>query len=107
MTIPFNPNDTGESAANAAVAVTYAALADRCHVLWQIEWSYSAAPTGSLTITDGGTTMLQLDITAAGPDSIVYEPPKKAKLNSAVVVTLAAGGAGVVGKLNVTHSTEA
>jgi hypothetical protein len=106
MGIPFDPNDTGVGGANAAVAITFAALADRTHIIWQIDWSYSGAPTGgALTITDGGTTVFQVDISAAGPDSIIFAPPKKAKLNSAVVVTLAAGGAGVVGKLNVAQTT--
>lgn len=105
--IPFDPNDTATAAANTSVALTFAALADRCHVIFRIDWSYDGSPTGgSLTITDGGTDMLVLAITAAGPDSIEFDPPKKAKLNSAVVITLAAGGAGVVGKLNVTQATE-
>ena len=107
MTIPFNPNDTGESAANAAVAITYAALADRSHLIWSIEWSYDGTPTGSIAITVSGTAVFQQDVRAAGPGAVTFEPPQKAARNAEVIVTLAAGGAGVVGKVNITHSTEA
>lgn len=107
MSIPFDPNATGTAAANTAVALTFAALAGRSHAMHSIEWSYSGAPTGgSLSITDGGTTVFQTDIAAAGPGTITFKPPRKAKQNSAVVVTLAAGGAGVVGKLNVARTLE-
>jgi hypothetical protein len=107
MSVPFDPNATAAPAANTAAVVTFASVEGRSHVIWAIEWSYSAGPTGgSVTITDGGVVMLQLDITAGGPGSILFEPPKKAYRGNAVVVTLAAGGAGISGKLNVAHTLE-
>lgn len=89
------------TATNAAAVLTYAAAGSGVsHVIGGLVFSYSGTPTGgSLTITDGGTTVFSVDITASGPGPIVFPRPMKFAANSAVVVTLAAGGSGVVGKL--------
>lgn len=102
--------DVHEPAANTAAVVTYAAGgAGVSHVIGGIAWSYSAAPTGgNLKITDDGATVFSIDITTAGAGVITLPRPKKnAVANKALVVTLAAGGSGVTGKLSITsHWTE-
>jgi hypothetical protein len=100
--LPSTPNKA-TAAANTAVTVTLAAVAGESHRLTYLAYSYSASPTGGqITITDGGTTIFDLDVTSSWE---VFEslPPGgiKCSTNSAVVLTLAAGGAGIVGKLNV------
>lgn len=89
-------------AANTAAVVTLAADTSRRNGIASIHYSYSAAPTGGrLTITDGGTTVFNIDIIAGGENSLYFDPPLAGLHNSAVVVTLAAGGGVVVGKLNI------
>jgi len=94
-----------EPAANTAAVITLAAEAGRRHVVRYLAWSYSAAPTGGrLTVTDGGTNKLVVDITAAGQGSLNLTNGFQGAVNSAVVATLAAGGAAVTGKLSLGSS---
>jgi hypothetical protein len=103
--------DVHTPAANAAAVVTYGADATKCHVITGIAWSYvGGIPVGgNLTITDNGVTVFSVDIDQSGPGGIEFARPKKgAAVNTAMVITLAAGGAGVTGKLSITgHFTEA
>jgi hypothetical protein len=88
-------------ASNTAAIITYAALTGYSHVLAGLKWSYDAAPTGgNLKITDGGTLVFSEDITAAGPGFFDFEPPIMGTPGAAVVITLAAGGGGISGKVN-------
>jgi hypothetical protein len=91
--------------AGAATTITLAAATNYAFTIQDIQWSYSAAPTGGkLTIANDGVTELEFDITAAGPGSLsLYFPGTVSK---AVVVTLAAPGGAVVGKLNVQYTKE-
>lgn len=101
--------DVHAPAAATAAVVTYAADASAAHIVSGIAWSYSAAPTGgNLKIEDGaGNTVFSIDITAAGPGYIYFEPAKKGTLNTAMIVTLASGAGSVVGKVSViNHWTE-
>lgn len=100
---PLATTNVHVPAGNTAAVVTYSAPgAGICHVINGVAWSYSAAPTGGrLTITDDGNTVLDIDITAAGPGSLCFAHPLKGTANKAVVVTLAAGGGVIVGKVNV------
>lgn len=90
------------AAANAAVVQTFAAVAGQSHRLTMLAVSYSAAPTGGrVTVADGGTTILDLDITAAGTFFVPLPAGGlKGTVNTAMTVTLAAAGAAVVGKVN-------
>ncbi len=94
--------DITTPAANLAATITYAAAgAGRAHVLHQLDASYSAAPTGGrLTVQNGATTIFDVDINAAGPQRFVFDPPILGSANSALTITLAAGGTGISGKLN-------
>lgn len=95
------------AAANTAVVATFAAVAAQTHRLTVLVVSYSAAPTGGrITVADGGTTVLDVDLTAAGP--LVVPLPAggiEGSVNTAMTVTLAAGGAAVVGKVNTARIT--
>lgn len=93
---------THTPAANTAAVVTLtAAGAGVSNVIRGIAWGYSEAPTGgSLKIEDGaGTTVFSVPITAAGPGFIPVFG--KGSANTALVVTLAAGGGTCVGSVNV------
>lgn len=102
--------DVHAPAVNTAAVVTYAASAGQAHVIGGIAWSYNAAPTGgNLKVEDvSGTTVFSIDITSAGPGFIPFARPKRsAAQNTALIVTLAAAGAAVTGKVSVlSHWTE-
>jgi hypothetical protein len=102
--------DVSAPASNTAAVITYAAAgAGVSHVISGIAWSYSAAPTGgNLTIEDGsGTTVFTMDITSSGAGFIPMVLPKRGTANTAMIVTLAAGGSAVTGRVNVlTHYTQ-
>lgn len=97
------PADKVVGGAGAAAVKTYAAVATKSHAISGVAWSYSAAPTGgNLKIEDGaGTVLLDMDITAAGPGHVPFTPPKRGTVNTDLVITLAAPGGAVVGKLNI------
>lgn len=86
--------------ANTAAVVARPGVPAKRNVLTRVIWSYSATPTGGrLTVADGGTTIFDVDITAGGPGSLPL-CLLASSVNAALVVTLAAGGAGIVGKVN-------
>lgn len=109
----FSTNDVSAPASNTAAVITYAAssaAANVGHVVQGIVWSYSGGtPTGgNLKIENGsGVTVFSLDITSAGAGFIPFPLPKKGSGATALIITLAAGGSGVSGKVNVLyHSLE-
>lgn len=91
-------------AANTAAIITLAAGETTRHVIDRIGGGYDGAPTGgSLTVasTVGGTAVSQVyPITAGGIFFLPFDPPLQGDLNTAITITLAAGGAGVTGKIN-------
>lgn len=98
--LPSAPLST-VAAPNTAVTATYAAVPGQRHRLTLCSWSYSAAPTaGRLTVVDGATTVVDVDIAATGQGALPLPPGGiVGTTNQAMVVTLAAAGAAVVGKL--------
>ena len=92
-------NDVNAPASNTAAVITYSANAISAHYIEGLYWSYSGAPAaGNLKIEDGsGTTVFSLDITAAGPGFLPLE--KLGTPNTAMIITLAAGGVGISGKV--------
>lgn len=95
--------DVHAPAVNTAAIVTYAATASVKHVITGIAWSYDAAPTGgNLKVEDvSGTTVFTIDITDKGAGFFVFPKPKKsAAANTAMIITLAAAGAAVTGKVS-------
>lgn len=98
------------AAANTAVTTTYAAVASQRHrlTLLGISWSGAAATTGLLTVQDGATTILSVDVplTLNAPFFVPFPPGGiKGTINTAMTITLAAGGAGAIGKLNTAKLT--
>lgn len=99
-------------AVNTAAVVTYNAATAVKHVISGVAWSYSGGdPTGgNLKIEDvSGTTVFSINITAQGAGFIPFAPPlRSAAVNTALIITLAAGGDGITGKLSILgHWTEA
>lgn len=92
-------------AADTAAVVTLAAAATDLHVIDAIYWSYGLlAPTaGNLLVTIGGSTAYSADITAAGDGSVSFPHGLFGDFNEEVVVTLAAPGGVVDGRLNVSY----
>lgn len=97
-----------DASANADAVVTVPAKQTEFWVLDWLAWSYSGSPTGGkVTVSIGGTVLFEVDITDDGPGAFHFEnaPLYDANetTNQALVVTLAAGGAGVTGKLNIRY----
>ena len=90
-------------AADTAAVVTKAAGGDGTfNVVGGIYWSYDDDPTGGgITIKDGATTVFSISITSGGTGFLPFTPPIRVSDNAALVVTLAAGGGTVVGKLSL------
>lgn len=91
-----------DAAADAAATATKAANADQFWVVDWITWSYEGGtPTGNLIVTLGSTTVLDVDIVAAGPGQLIFDKPLYVGTkNEALTITLAAGGTGVTGKVS-------
>lgn len=99
--------DTATSSTNAAGTITYAAVATKRHSISGVAWSYSGALTGGkITVKDGSTTIFEIDITASGPGSVQFPRPKAGSINTDMTITIAAGGSGVVGKVNALNYCE-
>jgi len=117
-----NPNEPGDaipSAAadvhfpgqpNTAAIVTYAAAPGACHAISGLAFSYIGAPVtwGLLTIEDGaGVLVFKLALSGSSAGVIPFPIPKKGSVNTALIVTLSAGGNNVFAQLNVlNHWTE-
>ncbi len=104
VAMPFDATDRNTSAAGAAAVVTVTADSGRPIVISQIHAGYSAAPAAGATlkIEDGvGNTVWEVPV-GAGPYQFDLTPAKaSAAKNTALVVTLSAGGGAVVAYLNV------
>ncbi len=104
--------DVHAPAVNTAAVLNYAAGGPGVsHVLTGVAYSYlGGAPAGgNLKIEDGaGTIVFSQDIKLEGPGVVAFPLPKKGTAATALIVTLAAGGAAVTGKLSaLNHYTEA
>lgn len=89
---------------NTAAVVTVTAAPGRRHVLRQIRGSYSAAPAAgsTLIVEDGsGNTIDKQYLAAGGPFEFNYDPPLAGTTGAALIVTLAAGGSGISGAVQV------
>ena len=96
-----NPNYFVQGPPNTAVTITLPVARARYEFSGSIYWSYSADPTGGRLTIAGGGFGFDVDITVGGPGFIPFYVPQHATNNTAIVITLAAGGAGIVGKLNL------
>jgi hypothetical protein len=90
------------AASNTAVTITVAGVANHRHVLHGVQWSYiGGTPVGALAVTT--PAVFDEDIVAAGPGGHTLVIASVA--GGDLVVTLAAGGVGLVGKLNIQYRT--
>lgn len=95
--IPF---DHVGAANAAAVAASAAPPASNRLRLKYVVASYSAAPTaGLLTISDGVNVNWEIDMPNAGP-LVLPDLDLQCAAGAAITITLSAGGASVVGKVN-------
>lgn len=102
LTLSFSSNDVATPTSNTAAVVTYTAIAAQCHALTGIAWSYNGVPTGgNLQIQDGSAVVFSVDITAAGPGFFMFPNLGiHGSANTNLVLTLAAGGSGITGKVD-------
>lgn len=91
------------SGAGTAATITLAAgSASQVRCLDQVAWSYSAAPTGGrLTIASTGGVTFDVDTPATGLNNLILSAPYRGMPGQTVVVTLAAPGGAVIGKVSV------
>ncbi len=90
------------TATNDVATVTLPAMANECHLVEGVAFSYGSTGSlsgGVLTISVGSVARLVLDISAKGHDAIPLGWVTGA--NEAFVATLAAGGSSVVGRLTL------
>lgn len=97
---------SASSGSNASVSITLVGRAGMRHKVQQITWSYSSAPAGSLSTTGFEGDELAFDITAGGPGGLALPPSAYGAVGASVVVSLAAGGGGITGKINVFSELE-
>ena len=96
----WTENDT--SGDNADVTVTKAAEVGKSHYVVGIIASYGeAAGGGEVNFNEGEDTKVTGYAKDTTPLVIMLPKPYKAVVNTAVSLTVAAGGAGVVGKANL------
>jgi hypothetical protein len=99
---PFEGDLVSAPAPNVAAVVTLPAEDGYIPVVSGIAWSYNGEPTaGRLTLGVGAATVFDIDITSGGPGFIPFAPPRAAQEGETIVLTLAAGGAGISGKVTV------
>ena len=95
-------DESDTTASNTNTTLTYAApsVAAQSHGFGVIGWSYNGTPTGgNLTLKDGaGNVYMDFDITNGGPGFVLFNGALPA--GASAVITLAAGGSGVTGKIS-------
>lgn len=102
-TVPVPSTPVSATAAvNTAVVVTINGVAGQAVRLTALSVSYNAAPTGGLvTVVVNAVTVLQLDIAAAGPTAIPLPAGGlECQAGQNCVITLAAAGAAVAGRIS-------
>jgi hypothetical protein len=101
--VQFETENRSIGSADEAVQIVYPApVGAGRHIIEGVAWSYNDTPTGgNLQIDDGaGHIFFEIDITASGPGFIPFSPEMSSQ-GVQLIITLAAGGQGVIGKLNV------
>lgn len=95
-------SDSSGGGANAVVSLSAPATTGRKRVLNEVMFSYSTTPeTGGLKVFNGtssGALMLDLAITADGPDAFFF-PPLAASQGKGLTVELLQAGSSITGKL--------
>ena len=103
LSVAMSADNVSTPAVNTAAVITYPAVANQATIIGKIIYSYSGNPAGgNLTITEDGATVFSLDIFGPGEKPLDLGP-LRAATGAAVVITLAAGGTNITGKLNVPY----
>lgn len=91
------PQASATSAGGAAATFTFADPGDGYSiVVGSVSWSYDTTPTGGAITVSDGTTSISHKVSAAGPNSITFNPPLLFADTTAVTVVAAAGGGAVI-----------
>jgi hypothetical protein len=101
-----SPADSFASVANTPAVVTLPAQPGLRYAVSRVLITYSGTPAaaGVLSIEDGAGNVIQRrHVPSAGPHTFSFDPPLAGSPNRALIVTLGAGGSGIVGYLNVFH----
>lgn len=88
------------SATNTTGTATHAAESERTHVVTMITASYEGNVDGLLTLLDGTTTVLRIQVHDDFQLSLAY-PIRLTEGNKAEATLEASGGAGVVGYVSI------
>lgn len=100
-----NANHRAVSGAGAAATVTFAAVAKARHVIEGLHVGYDGTPQAGayVQIEDvAANVVYKMPITAAGLAPINFPRPiRSAAVNTAMIITLSAGGGTVLGYINV------
>jgi hypothetical protein len=103
----YSAGNADAPAANTAAVVTLPGIGGQSWTVAGIYWSYDDDPTGGqLTLDIGGVTAFTEYITSGGPGFFPFTPPIQVTAGAAVVITLAAGGAGISGSVSTHAWTE-
>ena len=98
-------NRFATASANTNVTLTMTGILGIRHVAHNIQWSYSGTPAGgNITITDGGSTICNVDIIAGGPGAL--SAFFSGSIGNTLIITLNAGGGIIVGKLSCQTTEE-
>lgn len=88
------------SSANSAALITLPAVTGKRWIIYSLEFSYAQLPSsGVVTIAEAGVEKYRLFVTTAG--AAPTRCLRKFAIGAAITVTLVAGGAGVIGSLNL------
>lgn len=103
-TFGFPSRTRATPAVNTAATVTLAAPGSgKRHMITQIDWSYSGAPTNATLTINLGAETITYYVIVGGPGQLFFDEGLFGDDNAAVVVTLSAAGASVSGSVVVHH----
>ena len=93
---------------NTAATVYVPSASLVAHVITAIDFSYYGSGTcaGTITITDGSTTVWSLSVSNLDAYTKFFDPPLRITPGNGATVTLSAGGAAVYGTLAVQRYLE-
>ena len=100
-TVVADPANAVVSDAGGAAVRTLAAEAGKKAYVGDVVFAYDATPPAgaTLTVTDDGAVVWQVAVTSAGPGPLAVNI-EGADANTAMVITLSAGGGSVLAYLN-------
>lgn len=94
-----------QSSSNVAGTITLVGVAEKRHFVPHLVWSYSGTPiAGRITSTGLDGDEMDIDVIIGGPGALKLAPACGLP-NTDVSFTIAAGGAGIVGKLWLAYFT--